>query len=171
MDWRHHVCGVLERPGRCLNLNGGEMASALSTCLPALVLAIHAAGCKPSPSFEAVPPGDERIAAGGASIAVGDTAFIEERRYEQVAPRGPDGRCQWRLRGSMSLPVGVPVDTIRRVRSERTVSMDPETCVVVWAAGYRRALPPEVYDTFNTGGISAGASFPPGSPPPPPPRR
>ena len=129
----------------------GKMRRALLTRAAGLVIASAAAGCRSSPSTDASRQPEGGAASKAQAGAAADTAFVEERRYEERGARTPDGRCRWPS-DSVVLPAGG-----QRVNVRRTVSVDNTTCVRVVAAGYRNALPLE--DATGTAGASASAGI------------
>jgi hypothetical protein len=118
--------------------------------LSVLVIASLAVGCRSSPK----------------PIAAADTAFIEERRYEERGVRMGNRGC--RFRSSITLPAVPAADTVRRWTEHRSISVDPNTCVRVMAAGYRKVRPPmEPVDMTGMAETTATAVYDSSKPLPP----
>jgi hypothetical protein len=139
------------------------MPTALVPRLTVLVIASLFTGCQ-SPYSRTNLGADSAIVPTMTSLGAADTGFIEERRYEETGIRTPDGKCRARPQALVRYDRGP-----RRIESGRMTMIDPNKCLFLVMRGYRKSLPAEMEAPLGTGGISAGASFPPGTPPPPTP--
>ena len=101
------------------------MLSTAFTRLSVLLIASLAIGCRSSPTIEASRHADSGAASKAAPIAAADTAFIEERRYNERGVRMPSGGCMFR--SSITLPIVPAADTVRRWTEYHSISVDPNT--------------------------------------------
>ena len=131
------------------------MPNALVTRLSVLAIASLLTGCQ-SPHRETNLGADSAIVPTEMSLGPADTTFIEERRYEEPGIRTPDGKCRPKP-GRITIVEGAP----RRIESRRMTQIDPNKCVFLVIAGYRKSFPAEVEASLATGGISAGVAYPP----------
>jgi hypothetical protein len=127
----------------------------MATRLSVLVIVSLVAGCQ-SPHSRTSLGADSAIVPTTTSLGPGDTTFIEERRYEEAGVRTPDGKCRPKP-GGITLVAGAP----RRIESRRMTQIDQNRCLFLVITGYRKSFPAEVEAPLGTGGISAGAAYPP----------
>jgi hypothetical protein len=138
------------------------MVKTLVAYIALLLLTAGAMSCTRSPNVDTGRQ-TERI---GNSIAVGDTGFVEEHRYEEPGVRMPNGTCRYvrpgspppgSVAGGVSAPIGrVPAGDTAKRWGQRRVWRDAKRCVTVVVVGYTRTAPSDV--ALDMADSSLGAS-------------